>query len=111
MAEQGAGVKRRRSGLEVARLVAAYETSGLSQREFCLQQGLALGTLSRYRRNRQEARKEGGGSRWVGVEVAGRQQQGQAEAGLAVVVTGGLRIEVRSGFDAETLQQLMRALE
>jgi hypothetical protein len=28
-----------------------------------------------------------------------------------VVLTGGVRIEVRSGFDAGTLRQLVRALE
>jgi len=96
--------------LEVDRLVAAYEASGLSQREFCSQEGLALATLSRYRRRRQETRPENGGSGWVAVEVAGREQR-KAEPGLTVLLAGGRRLEVGNGFEAKTLQQLVRALE
>jgi hypothetical protein len=96
--------------LEVDRLVAAYESSGLTPREFCAQQGLALATLSRYRRCRREKQKENASSRWVAVEVAGQQKR-PAEPERAVVLGSGLRIEVRSGFDSETLQQLVQALE
>jgi hypothetical protein len=108
MAEQG--VRRRRSRLEVDRLVSAYESSGLTQREFCAQEGLALATLSRYRLRGRD-RQESGGSKWVAVEVSRSQQQRPGEPELAVVLTSGLRIEVRSGFDAGTLGQLVRALE
>jgi hypothetical protein len=109
MAEQRAGV-RRRSQLEADRLVAAYESSGLTQREFCAQEGLALASLSRYRRCRKEKPKGNAGGRLVAVEVVGQQKR-PAEPELAVVLGSGLRIEVRSGFDRETLQQLMQALE
>jgi hypothetical protein len=108
MAEQG--VRRRRSRLEVDRLVSAYESSGLTQREFCAQQGVGLATLSRYRLSRRD-RQESGGSKWVAVEVGGSQQQRRGEPELAVVLTSGVRIEVGSGFDAGTLRQLVRALE
>jgi hypothetical protein len=93
-------------------LVAEYETSGLSQIEFCRKQGVSLATLARYRKRRAQ----GGaapGDRWVTVEVsAGRPTPASgAGSGLAVALPGGRRIEVGCGFDARTLAQLLGVLE
>ncbi len=101
--------RRRRSRAEAEQLVAEYETSGMDQVEFCQTQGLALSTLARYRRWRQQPRSEGGGPhRWVAVELSSPHSNG---SGLAVVLTSGRRIEVGRGFDAQTLEQLLRLLE
>ena len=113
-AEQGGTAPRRRSQSEVAQLVAEFEASGLSRREFCQKHGLALGTLDGYRKRLRQARGEGGGgSRWVAVELCGRNQAaGSArDSGLAVALPGGRRIEIGRGFDANTLQQVVRLLE
>ena len=62
-------------------MVAEYETSGLSQIEFCRKQGVSLATLARYRKRRAQ----GGaapGDRWVTVEVsAGRPTPASGAAG------------------------------
>jgi hypothetical protein len=115
----GNGVQRR-SRAEADRLVAEYEASGMSRREFCVRQGVALGTLDLYRkRQRREARAasagEGGrgsGAKLVAVEVAGKQRkEWESGCGLAVVLGRGRRIEVRASFDEATLKRLVDVLE
>ena len=82
----------------------------MSRAEFCQKHGLAFSTLARYRKRREQGQGEGAGpSRWLAVELAGSPPAGAS--GLAVVLTGGRRIEVRRGFDAQTLQQLVSLLE
>ena len=106
--------RRRRSRAEVEQLVTEYEASGLGRVEFCREHGLALSTLARYRKRRQQEQGETGGpDRWVAVELAGSHQAGanKAASGLAVVLASGRRIEVGRGFDAQTLRQLVRLLE
>jgi hypothetical protein len=61
--------------------------------------------LARYRREQGGGRKR---PRWVAVEVAA--ERGDA-AELSVVWAGERRIEVRRGFDSETLRRLVTALE
>jgi len=108
------GPRRRRSRAEAEQLVVEYEASGLGREEFCLQHGLALSTLARYRKRRRQERAEAPGpSRWVAVELSGSHQAAVsgAASGLAVVLSSGRRIEVGRGFDANTLEQLLRLLE
>lgn len=82
----------------------------MSREEFCRKHGLALSTLARYQRRREQGPGEGAGpSRWLAVELPGAYPAGAS--GLAVVLTGGRRIEVGPGFDAQTLQQLVSLLE
>ncbi len=86
----------------------------MGRQEFCRQHSLALVTLDRYRSRLREA--PGGTSgegRWLAVELNGHQQAipKGTWSGLAVVLTGGKRIEIAAGFDARTLQELVRALE
>jgi len=64
-------VRRRRSRQEVEQLVAEYETSGLSQNEFCRERGLALSTLGRYR-TRRKRQAPAGSNVLLAVEVSGR---------------------------------------
>jgi len=102
--------RRRRSRAEAEQLVVEYEAGGMSREEFCRKHGLALSTLARYQRRREQGQVEGAGpSRWLAVELSGAHPAGAS--GLAVVLTGGRRIEVGRGFDAHTLQQLVRLLE
>jgi len=64
--------------------------------------------LTRYRKQKaqgDEARKP---QRFVAVEVA-HSRCGGGE--LTVLLPGGLRVEVKPGFDAGTLRQLMAVLE
>ena len=92
--------------------MAEYEASGLSDEEFCKQRDLSLRTLGRYvaRSRKQpnvvaEANKP---QRLVAVEVTGASECGSE---LAVLLSTGRRIEVKRGFDASTLRQLVAVLE
>jgi hypothetical protein len=90
-------------------MAAEYEASGLSREEFCKQKDVGLKSLdryvTRYRRGKAQANEP---QRWVAVEVAGRGGHGGE---LAVVLRGGRKIEVKSGFDPNTLQALVAVLE
>jgi hypothetical protein len=80
---------RRRSREEALSLVAAYEASGLSRREFCAQHGLAVPTLDLYRKH---TRQIAVGSRLLAVEVQPtvRPAVGSiASLGLTVVLNNG----------------------
>jgi hypothetical protein len=93
-------------------LVAEYGASGLSQVEFCRRQGLSSATLARYRKRQAEG-SPADGNRWVAVELSGGRAvpEGPASSGLTVALRSGRRIEVRRGFEAPTLVQLLDVLE
>jgi hypothetical protein len=68
-----------------------------------------MNTLARYiARHRRGKTDSGGIQRWVAVDVA--EQSGHRDE-LVVVLPSGRRIEVRCGFDADTLRRLMAELE
>ena len=91
-------------------MAVEYKAGGMSREEFCRKHGLALSTLARYLRRREQVAGEGAGpSRWLAVELSGAHPAGASF--LAVVLTGGRRIEVGRGFDAQTLVQLVSLLE
>jgi len=110
MTASGKQHRRHRSRAEADQLAAEYEASGLSQAEFCQERDLALKTLARYlaRFRKQAARGgESASQRFVAVEVAAARSGSE----LTVLLSGGLRIEVKHGFDTVTLRQLVAALE
>jgi hypothetical protein len=111
MMASGKQHRRHRSRAEADQLAAEYEASGLSQAEFCEQRDVPLKTLARYlARFRKQSGRSGEQSttqRLVAVEVAGPRSAGE----LTVLLSGGLRIEVKRGFDTVTLRQLVAALE
>ncbi|MGB8029511.1 MAG: hypothetical protein WCF30_07575 [Terracidiphilus sp.] len=90
-------------------MAAEYEASELSRQDFCEQHGVPLKTLARYvARYRREHTGNSGVQRWVAVEVAAKRPDG---AELCLVLDGGRRIEVKRGFDVETLRRVVVALE
>ncbi len=98
-----------RSRVEADRLASEYEASGLSREEFCNQREVALKSLARYVTRYRKQKAEGNQApRWVAVEVAGHSGCGGE---LAVLLSSGRRIEVKRGFDASTLRQLVAVLE
>lgn len=99
------GPRRYRTPDEAEQLVAAFETSGLTRREFCAGNDVALNTLTRYLRKHRAAPAAG---HLVEVEVA---ETISAVVELSVLLRVGRRIEVRRGFDIPTLQQVVAALE
>ena len=110
---QALKIKRRRTRAEIEQLVAEYEASGLGRTAFCQRRGLSLSTLSRYgRRQEHTAGKGAEGKRWLAVEVCSATiAGGERASGLAIVLSGGWRIEVGRGFDADTLNRLLTVVE
>ncbi|MHB1672870.1 MAG: hypothetical protein ACYCSP_01330 [Acidobacteriaceae bacterium] len=74
--ESGAGVRRRRSGEEVERLVNGDRSSQVPRQEYCRLRGIGLSTLDRYlqqwhRRQSQGGKEVPAEGRLVAVELAG----------------------------------------
>jgi hypothetical protein len=91
-------------------LAAEYEASGLNREEFCRQKEMPLKTLARYVTRYRKQQQAGGSEsqRWIPVEIAGQPRPGSE---LSVLLSGGRRIEVKRGFDAITLRQIVTVLE
>jgi hypothetical protein len=108
-AETGRQHRRHRSRTEADHLAAEYEASGLNREVFCRQKDMSLKTLARYvTRHRQQQAGGGEPQRWIPVEIAGQPGHGGE---LSVLLSCGRRIEVKRGFDAVTLRQLVAVLE
>jgi predicted ArsR family transcriptional regulator len=116
--ESGVGV-RRRGRQEIARLAALYRKSGMGRSEFCRSHGMALSTLARHLKKQSgEQRLSGnsmaGESRLIAVELAAMSASaatGKQHSALTVLLSNGRKVEVGSGFDAETLAELVSVLE
>jgi len=110
---------RRRTRAEIQQLVAEFLGSGMRRSEFCRSRGLSFGTLNRHLKKRRWARMNRRASstkrfgRLVPVELAASKSPMQHEpgCGLAVVLSGGRRIEVYPDFDKNTFERLVIALE
>ena len=110
--EERITVRRRRTGAEVRQLVAEFVDSGMRRSEFCRSRGLSLSTLGRHLRKKKK-RKSSAAAGLVAVELGMRKSPSEHEpsCGLAVVLVGGRRIEVRGDFDPHTLERLVSVLE
>ena len=105
-------VRKRRSRVEVEKLVAEFEASGLRRDGFCQQHGLSVAALDKYRQRVQKWARSGAGP-MLPVEVVLSTGQGSRRGDCALVVESrsGRRIEVCRGFDAETLERLVTLLD
>jgi hypothetical protein len=105
--------KRRRTRAEVEQLVAEFQRSGTTQKQFCLSHRLALSTLQRYLHHKPKKRKTPAQGKLVAVEVAGqsRWQEPEVGCGLGLVWANGRKLEVQRGFDEATLERLLNVLE
>jgi len=114
MSEVGV-VQRRRSRAEADALVAEFEASGLRREAFCRQRGLSVAALDKYRRRAHRGPRAGIGPllpvEVVSSPVHGASSDAWRESVLVVESRSGRRIEVRSGFDAMTLERLLTLLD
>jgi hypothetical protein len=96
-------------------IVTRQPASGLSIRAWCKQQGVTEASFYAWRRTlagrgvNPEAPVQEAPAQLVALDVAGLAQLSVGAAPLQLVVAD-LRIEVRSGFDGETLARLLRVL-
>jgi hypothetical protein len=84
--------------------------------EFCRSRDLSFSTLDRHLKKRRWKRKRRSApvdSQLVPVELAIRKSPAESESRcrLAVVLSGGRRIEVHRDFDASTFERLVSVLE
>ena len=91
-------------------------SSGMRRSEFCRSRQLSFGTLNRHLKKQRWKRKIRAASvtgQLVPVELAAKKwpTQHDASCGLAVVLPGRRRIEVHPGFDTNTFERLVSALE
>ena len=112
---EAVSVRKRRSRVEVEKLVAEYEASGLTRDGFCQQHGLSVTTLDKYRQRVEKWARSGGGP-ILPVEVVLSTAQGskcavRCDRGLVVESRSGRRIEVGRGFDGKTLERLLTILD
>src|SRR5215467_1539057 len=103
--------RKRRTRAEVRQLVSEFVNSGMRRSEFCQSRGLSFSTLDRHLKKRRWKRKTRSAlaeSKLVAVELAIRKPpaERQASCGLAVVLSGGRRIEVQGDFDVHTFERL-----
>ena len=107
--------RRRRTREEIQQLVAEFMSSGMRRTEFCRSRGLSFGTLNRHLKKRwkRKSRRASLAGLLVPVELAATKSSKQHEpsCGLAVVLSGGRRIEVHPDFDTNTFERLMAILE
>src|SRR5580698_8408135 len=109
MVASGRQQRRNRSRAEADQLAVEYEASGLSQKECCQQRELSLKALgrylTRYRKQKVQDAEPHRPQRFVAVEVA----RPHCVAELTVLLSSGLRVAVKPGFDAGMLRQLIAA--
>ena len=104
-----------RTPAEIEQLLIGYEQSGLSRRQYCEKQGIAVTTFDYYRQRRlKESRGRQMASPLVRVKLSAsaplHQHQVQPE-GFTVVLTKGRRIESKWCFNEQDLARLIRVLE
>ena len=108
--------RKRRTRAEVQQLVAQFVSSGMRRSEFCQSRGLSFSTLDRHLKKLRWKRKRkpiSSAGRLLPVELGARKSPTRHESscGLAVVLPGGRRIEVRRDFDSNTFERLLSTLE
>jgi hypothetical protein len=111
--QAGVTVQGRRTRTEIEQLVAEFAGSGLNRTEFCRRQRMSLGTLNRYLQRKEAGQNGTAHGGLVAVELAGAKATTghHVGCGLTVVLAQGRKIEVPAGFDAATLERLLRLLE
>ncbi len=84
-----------------------WKQSGLTQKEFCKQQQLRLGSFQRWRGifMRGEGPESSSAVTFLPVNVTAAPA-----SSLALVIDDYLRIEIPAGFDPVTLKQVVQAL-
>jgi hypothetical protein len=101
-------VRRYRSRSEAAALVDEFAASGLTRQQFCERNEVALNTLSRYISRYGRGTAADNAQPLIRIDVA---EPAGFHSELAIVLRRDRRIEVGKGFDAATLEQVVRVLE
>jgi uncharacterized alpha-E superfamily protein len=101
-AAENSDMAQRRTAEDIQQVVNQYRASGLTQAEYCRQNGMVLSTLGRYLR-----RGAGGSRTLVRVKVAAAEPQG----GFVLMLSNGRRIAADWAFSDAELARLIRVAE
>lgn len=91
-----------RSKEEVRRIVEGFSKSGMTRREYCAKHGMAITTLDYWRRAHRQQK-----ARLMEVKVEAALPQ----AGFALMLANGRRIESAWSFTEADLEKLIRVAE
>jgi hypothetical protein len=91
-----------RSKEEIRGIVEGFAKSGMTRREYCAKQGIAVTTLDYWRRSQAKQNPK-----LVRVDI----KEVQPLAGFTLVLANGRRIESSWSFAEADLQRLIRAAE
>lgn len=111
--KQSLVLRTRRSRQEADQLLAEFETSRVTRKEFSRRSGIPVHVLDYHRRRRRLAGRTEGheNGRLLEVSLAVGKAGAGSTSGLSVVLNAGRRIEVQGGFDEWTLERLVTTLE
>jgi hypothetical protein len=101
-------VRRHKTPTEKAKIVAAYERSGLMQKEFAAQQGMGLSTLQRWIRQHPLGPATGKAGL---VEVSNLFGTGPAVGAYRLRFPRGLVLELASGFHPDEVHLLVQLVQ
>ena len=100
---------------EINRLLDGYANSGLTRRQYCLQQGIAVTTFDYYRQRQQKGpRTSRKASPLVRVKVQSSEpppEEAQERQAFSLVLGKGRRIESHWHFSEQDLIRLIRVVE
>jgi hypothetical protein len=111
MSEEQGSRPTRRSPVEIAELLDDFEKSGLNRIAFCHSRGISKNTLDLYRKRKRQSEKARSNTDLVPVKLTSAKPSTSNASDLTVVLQSGRRIEVKRGFDAGVLTQLVELLE
>jgi hypothetical protein len=100
-----------RSLQEIEQLIAGFERSGLSRRQYSDQQNIGVATLDYYRR--RYAKQKPLPAQLIEVELRDTQQPGGEPdaSGFRLVLSKGRRIEAGWNYSEQHLARLIRIVE
>ena len=102
-------VRRHKTAAQKAAILARYELSGLSARDFAAQRDISPSTLKRWVLQRPKAKAAASRTRLV--EVPNLFAAGSGVAPYRIRLPRGLVLEVASGFKASEVQSLVQLLQ
>ena len=95
--------RKRRSREQIAELVREFKSSGLTQRKFSENRGIALSVLHRSLKIERRA----SGPKLMAVQIEAEER---SDRGLELRVGESYRIKIGTGFCAATLRRLLEVL-
>jgi len=102
-------VRHHKTPAQKAEILAGYERSGSSLREFAMHHGVSSSTLQRWARQGRMGQAEAGGAKLV--EVPNLFADNSAVVAYRVRFPRGLVLEVVSGFQPEELRSLAQVIQ